>query len=264
MSIKQASTVDVLLPVRLPAPWLTDTLEGLKMQTFQSWNLIVIIHGHAGDVPETVTQKFPEATVVVLPSTSSFVDVLNSGLEVSSATYLARLDADDIPERTRLETQSRFLDENPDTALVCSRVTRIGTNGQVLGTYPSAVPRGDLLRGLRWKNIIPHPTVMIRRVAFKNLRSYNSAAVYVEDYEFWLRLASSSKIYMLPEPLVRYRVHEHQVTRTKAISKAGRAAVYRAKRDLAWERGELTIMVMIRHALWSTAQILRAISRKEL
>ena len=44
--------------------------------------------------------------------------VMNQGLELARAKYVARMDADDISVPTRLAEQVRFLEDNPDIGVV--------------------------------------------------------------------------------------------------------------------------------------------------
>lgn len=256
------ASIDILLPVRLPAPWLDEALAGMEAQTTDTWRLVCVVHGDVGDVPEKVTRLHPDSVVVTVPGTATLVDVLNAGLAHCTATYIARLDADDIPEPDRLRQQRIHLDAHPRTALVCTGVRWIDERGNLIATPKGLSEDDPVLDGLRWKNVIAHPTVMLRADAITAVGGYKATATHAEDYDLWLRLAGAWDLARLPEPLLRYRIHGAQITKTKAISAEGRRAIKQSRLALARQRGESVAAARIRQAIWSAPQILRSIRRR--
>lgn len=248
-------SVDVLLPIRSPAPWLHETLESLNAQTSTDWRLVAVLHGDPEALPALIRSVTPDAMTLAAPETATLSDVLNIGLRNCTAPFVARIDADDIAEPERLATQLRYLQEHPEIGLVCSPVRFINEAGHAIGTATKA--QSSVLRGLRWRNVIAHPTVMIRRAAVEGTGGYDSTARHAEDYELWLRLAARWQVVELAPPLLRYRIHDDQVTRTKAIPAESRAAVGRARRALAKARNESELAAGIRHLVWLTPQVVR-------
>ena len=252
--------VDVLLPTRAPAPWLAETLDGLNAQVGCSWRLIAVVHGDASGLAPLILAKVPDAVVVPMPPDARLQDLLNAGLDVCTATYVARQDHDDIPEPTRLAAQRAFLDEHPAVLAVGSAATVIDERGGMVGIR--RLPVGaQVLKRLRWKSALVHPSVMFRRASVVEAGGYDPRATHAEDYELWLRLAALGNLDNLPEPLLRYRVHSEQVSRAKAVPHATRVVVARSRRALARSRRESLLMAQVRQAVWSVPQILRSIQR---
>jgi len=251
------SAVDVLLPVRPPAPWLEESLEGLSAQTTSLWHLVCVIHGEEGNIADLVYKFAPNATIVSVSAERSFVDVLNAGLEKCNSQYIARIDADDIPEPERIEKQSQFLDANPGVGLVCSNVTWIDSNGETIRV--DKIDKLPVIKGLRWKNVIAHPSVMFRRQAILSMAGYSDRATHAEDYELWLRLAADWDLARIKTPLIRYRSHDGQVTRTSALQVESRQAILTARLALARKRRESVLAARLRHVAWSAPQILRCL-----
>ncbi len=238
MSDDSVSTVDVLMPVRGPAPWLESTLDGLCRQTMTDWRLVAVCHGDSPAVVQTIRRLVPGAVILTAPERVGLPEVLNVGLASCTASFVARIDSDDIPCLDRFERQVEFLSSHPDVALVASPVTLINESGAALGGVSGPSTSAQLNRGLRWKCAIQHPSVMFRRSTIVELGGYDPLARHVEDYELWLRLAAVASVYTLAEPLTEYRVHPGQVTRTKVIGKPARVLVGRARLSLARSRGE--------------------------
>ena len=250
-------TVDVLLPIRSPAPWLEATLAGLIRQSLPSWRLVAVCHGDSPAVEQNIRRLVPNALLLTAPEEGGLPDLLNLGLASCTASFVARIDSDDIPCLDRFERQVEFLSSHPDVALVASPVMLIDESGAALGRLSGPSTSAELIRGLRWKCVIQHPSVMFRRTSIVELGGYDPLARHVEDYELWLRLAAVAGVETLAEPLTEYRVHAGQVTRTKVIGKPARALVGQARVALARSRGESIGMARLRQFVWASRQVLR-------
>lgn len=254
--------VDVLLPVRDPAPYLDETLDGLTAQTMQAWRLIAVIHGDPSRLSSRISQSVPDAVILNADASASLVDVLNLGLRACTAPYVARIDADDIPEPDRLRAQTHFLEEHPDVAILGTLYRRINESGVLIDTEPLSLFEGRALDTLMWRNIIAHPTVMARTAALRQLGGYRPEATHAEDYELWMRAAALWDVEVLQESLLRYRIHANQVTQTKAIPHRSRRAIGKTRRDLARARGMSKVSAQFRQTVWAAPQWLRMIQRR--
>jgi len=252
--------VDVLLPTRAPSPWLAQTLDGLLAQTHPHWRLVAVVHGDPSELAPLILEKVPAAVIVPMTSDARLQHLLNAGLDACTAPYVARQDHDDIPEPTRLAEQVAFLQSHPEVVAVGSNATEIDADGNPIG--PRSVPSGPaVLKGLRWKSQLIHPSVMLRREAVQSVGGYDVDATNAEDYELWLRLAALGSLDNLPGPLLRYRVHAQQMSQARAIPASTRAIVGRSRRALARARRESLIMAQIRQLAWSSRQFGRGIRR---
>lgn len=254
--------VSVLIPVRSPAPWLDDTLAGLLSQTISDWELVVVVHGDDAGLEAQVHSRVATGRVLAAPVEWTLPQVLNHGLAACTGEVVARLDADDIPEPARLARQVEYLRDHPDVVLVCTPVALVDESGAALGREVGPTDEAQLIRGMRWKCVIQHPSVMFRRQAVLELGGYDPRARHVEDYELWLRLAGRGRLGLLAEPLTRYRVHPAQVTRTTVIGRPARELVGSARRAWARQRGESVLMARVRQAVWAGRQVLREVGTR--
>ena len=253
--------VDVLLPIRAPAPWLRETLEGLKQQTGIDWHLIAVIHGEDQGMRALIESFNIPVTIANAPEAGNLADVLNLGLSLATSMFVARIDHDDIPEPNRLQRQCQALRNDPECAVLASSATLINESGQVVGIRECPESAEDVLRTSRWKTAIMHPTVTFRRDVIVGLGGYSHTAVNVEDYELWLRVLVHRKIRSLPERLLRYRLHSGQMTQTKLISKSAAKVIRDSRLALARARGESLVAAEFRQLVWATKQSIRRNSR---
>jgi len=257
----QSAEVDVVLPLRNPAPWLEETLIGLEQQRFPSWHLICTIHEDSLDLRERILTRFPSATVISVADDLNFPAVLNIGVRSGKAKYIARIDQDDVPLPDRLSKQFEFLESNPDVSVVATPVITIDSAGNYVGTA-FRVPTRAIKRRLMLKNCIAHPSIMMRRATFTSVGGYAEEAVNGEDYELWLRISSLASIACLNEPLLRYRRHDGQMSKVGFMDASARTTVRRARADLAGPGLYNRMRAEVAHIVWSFPQLLRGWRRK--
>ena len=126
----------------------------------------------------------------------------------ASGTYVARMDADDMSEKTRLEEQLRYM-EKTDVVLCGLWAKGIDEKGNIL--YPLHYPPEkdkDILAMLVKHNPFIHPSVMFKKESFVSVGGYHSFFKYVEDYELWTRMIAKGSLGNIGKELIFYRLHD--------------------------------------------------------
>jgi len=210
--------VSVILPVRDGERWLRDALNSVLAQTLSDLELVAIDDGSADATPAILDEvRARDPRVVVLrQEREGLVAALNRGLAQARAPLVARLDADDIALPGRLSRQCEYLRAHPDVVLLGGWAETMDEEGVSRGKQMRPRP-GPLRETLMRKNPFIHSTVMFRAEAARKIGGYRAAFEAAEDYDLWLRLSEIGEIAILPDVLIRYRVHGGSVTRTKAL-----------------------------------------------
>lgn len=201
------STVSALVPVRNGMPYLGDALVSLQRQTHAPDEIVVVDDGSDDGTPDflRLASRADSRVRVLTGPAAGLVEALNLGLGETRSDWIVRLDADDVALPHRIETQLRFLGENPDCVLVGSAYGFIDTSGRPLGRsthLEMTTPRRfDPLHDPN----VPHPSVMFRRDAVLELGGYRQL-VPAEDLDLWLRLADRHPLGYLDDVLVDVRV----------------------------------------------------------
>lgn len=246
--------VSVLLPVAPRARWLAEAVESVKRQTWESWNIVVVLDGPCAENADTLTHAGLDdrLTLIELPTRSGVASALNAGLQACTGEFVARIDADDQCLRQRLERQANeFRQRGSRLWVLGSSAILFDRMGREVGFRPAVTNSHRVRRRLAWRNALIHPSVMFRRQEILSLGGYNTETSRAEDYELWLRIARVAELDNLPQPLIQYRLHEGQHSRGP---RAAQTAVIRAAR-----RGIATsisgrVAADIRHGLWLTNQ----------
>lgn len=252
------SIIDVLIPVRAPAPWLAEALESVVRQTWASWRLIVVMDGYSDQVQAVcdALDTLNEVTVAAMPERSGLVSVLNRGIAISEAEFIARLDADDVCHPDRLTVQIDYMRRNPDCVALGTGVRLVSEDGTPRGAR-TAKQRGSVLRRLRWRSAVVHPSVMMRSDAVRYVGGYCTKAVHAEDFDLWLRLAQVGEVHALTDALLDYRAHGGQVTSGVKVPSLTRRRIGESRSALARSRSESVIAARGRQAMWVAANKLK-------
>ena len=132
------------------------------------------------------------------------------------APYLAILHDDDRWDPQFLERRVAFLDEHPSCSFVFSRCFLIDSRGSYVDVWEESLSPGvhspaSFLPALYEHNIVPVPTVVVRRLAYESIGAAFHDLLF-NDHEFWLRLGSRWDVGFLPTLDAAYRVHNNQTT----------------------------------------------------
>jgi glycosyltransferase involved in cell wall biosynthesis len=180
-----------------------------------------------------------DARLKVLTRThEGIVASLNAGLAAANSKYIARMDADDISESSRLERQVAYLDEHPECVAVGCSVLVIDSDGEPLWVASSPVSHEDIEKELLIGNggALRHPSAIFPRSALDTVGSYREFLRLAEDLDLYLRLGEIGRLANLDEALLHYRVHRFSanLTRTHEMQEAVIRAIASAYERRDW------------------------------
>lgn len=204
-----SKTVSVIMPVYNAERYLDEAVESILEQTFSDFEFIITDDGST-DTSLARLRRYadrdPRIRLTSRPNTG-YVNALIEAVPLAKGKYIARMDADDISLPERFERQVRFLEQNPEYAVVGSKVLLIDSDGAPLKYMGERQQHQDIdgahLRGEG--GAIIHPAAMIRTEAMRAIGGYR--LLKDEDLDLFLRLAEYGKVANLPEALLHYRQH---------------------------------------------------------
>lgn len=247
---------DIVLPVKLPAPWLQDCIKSIERIQSPDFNLIISIHG-SSLTNETENAQIRNFSIVSSPASATLSDVLNAGITEGTSPFVVRIDADDLMCQERVRLQISILEADPQLVGVGSDAVVIDENGMGVGYRKGSGNREQTLRKLAWRNPLIHPSMTFRRSTFDHVGGYNPKAFLAEDYDLWLRMASIGDLMSISKPLIQYRIHTQQTSRRGLVSKQARSHVRRSQLNLAQARGKNAFLADLRGSTWSAHHTIR-------
>lgn len=212
--------VTVLLAVKDGEPWVRRAVDSVLGQTLDDFELLVVDDASADSTAATL-EAYGDPRVRVLRNERNLGQVasLNRGLREARGEYVARLDHDDWCLPTRLARQAEVLEREPAVGLVGSWMRLADEDGRTIGRMHAALDdyAEFLYATLIMQVLVSHPASMYRRAPVVELGGYDEATGPAEDKDLWRRLALGRwDARIVPEELVVYRLHDRQLSQTRA------------------------------------------------
>lgn len=222
--------VSVIIPSYNHARFLREAVDSVLQQTLADLELVVVDDG-SQDQSLDILRGYADARLRVIAQENRGAHAaINRGIEISTGTYIAILNSDDVYAPERLAKMAACLRENPGAGLAASHIQVIDPGGARLGVkhgfydlepWPLAHPEKSFRSGndsyapLLTENYLATTSNyffernLIERIGgFRPLR-------YAHDWDFALRAAEHSRgrLALLPEPLLNYRIHPQNTIR---------------------------------------------------
>lgn len=199
--------------------WVKKAIESIINQTYQSIEFIIVLDNPDNAIIRNIVYEYSKKDnrIIVIENEKNLglVSSLNKALKLSKGAYIARMDADDISEKERIEKQLIFLKKNKSD-LVGSGVAFIDESDNLMFGKAEKLHYSDyyIKHTLDFQNCIYHPTWLVRKELFLYLNGYRNIS-YCEDFDFLLRAKeSNAKLDVLKEVLVYYRYNTKGISRT--------------------------------------------------
>jgi glycosyltransferase involved in cell wall biosynthesis len=214
-ALPKTPAVSVVMPVYRPDPaYFAAAIDSVLAQTFSDWEMIIVEDpsdrpGHA------VVEERRDSRIRYLLNSqrTGLARQHNRAVAEARADLIARFDADDICEPSRLAEQVSFLERHPDIDVVACQLTIIDAEGLSIGLRRYPQKHDAIVRAMHRYNPISGSNAMFRRrIAVQAGGWRETSNRPAQDYEWYSRLAARGcRFAVLPDFLVRYRRHGEQI-----------------------------------------------------
>ena len=175
--------------------------------------------------------------IIRLPENLGITRALNAGLhwlkDKKNFRSVARLDCGDLCADTRFGQAGRISSvRHPDIDLVGSWCIFKNFSSGIAYRYATPTEHKKIARGMYFRNIFIHPTVMWRASTVEKAGIYPENFPHAEDYGFFYEILSKGKAAVLPEDLVTC-----EITR-KGLSSRFRMEQLKSRRKVVRQYGK--------------------------
>jgi teichuronic acid biosynthesis glycosyltransferase TuaG len=212
-----APRVSILMPAFNAGRFIAETIESVRAQTLQDWQLLVVddlSRDNTCAVVETLAARDPRIRLLCRKEQGGPAKARQTGLEAAAGRYLAFLDSDDLWLPEKLSAQLRFM-EDQKAAFSYTQFRRMSENGAKIGRLipvPGRMSYSDLLGN----TAIATSSVILDRAAIGPFAMPDTGA---DDLALWLDILKRGLVaHGLQRDLMRYRVILRSVLRTKLDS----------------------------------------------
>jgi len=210
--------VTVLTTVYNGLPYLKESIESTLNQTYSDFDFLII--DDASPDPEVVkcirSYKDSRINLVINEENLGVSKTINKALKLIRTPYVVRSDQDDINLPDRVEEQVNFLEENPNTSIICSWEHTIDGEGKYGKDWKRSLKDYGEFLGPVLLGICPiwHPSIAFRTQAMIDCGGFKTEYVRAEDFEVTARLASKRyEASIIPKFLLLQR--QHQASQSK-------------------------------------------------
>jgi glycosyltransferase involved in cell wall biosynthesis len=207
--------VSVLMSCYNAARWVEEAIQSVLNQTFADFEFIIVDDGSTDDTLNILHRKaaLDPRFVIIAKANTGLGDSLNAGIHRARGEWIARLDADDVWEPTRLARQIERARADASLVFIGTGLVIIDENGVRQATHRYPTEHAGLLRHLRQvRRFPPHSSALYRSEAVRLVGGYRTRIRRAQDWDLWLRLSTLGHLACIPEPLVRIRKHATQVS----------------------------------------------------
>ena len=206
----------VVIPCYNDLSGLIESLNSIHYHD-EKFAILIIDDGSDDPVQRSVLKPFLtkdlQLEIIRIPVNMGITNALNAGLQwlrdhSTQFRYVARLDCGDLCDVNRFHRQVEYMDHHPDTDLLGSWCVFRNFDNDESYTYktPSDIKR--IRRGMYFRNIFIHPTVMWRAESMRD-KSYPEKFPHAEDYGLFYELIHQDlKCVILPEVLMICRLRQ--------------------------------------------------------
>ncbi len=208
--------VSVLMSVYNAESYLCEAIDSILQQSFKEFEFI-IIDDASTDNSCAIVKQYQDKRIKLIENEHNLglTRSLNKGISFARGKYIARMDADDVSNPTRLDRQLAYMEAHPKVG-VCGTWVRYRDIMGRTKTWKYETKDEDIKIHLLYRNRIAHPSVMIRRsVLLENHLVYNEEFLTTQDYELWVRLSNFCQLANLSHTLLSYRRQETSISVNK-------------------------------------------------
>jgi len=214
--------VSVILTSFNHEKFLREAINSVLNQTYQDFELI-IWDDASSDNSWHLIKQYADARIKAFRNDTRKRGIwgVNKAIsEIASGRYIAIHHSDDVWEPDKLEKQVAFLNAHNDIGAVFTHALVIKEDGQSLADRNHFYfnifdqPNRNRHEWLRFffchGNVLCHPSVLVRKSCYEKCGLYRYGLAQICDFDLWIRLCSKYEIHILPEKLVRFRIHDDE------------------------------------------------------
>jgi glycosyltransferase involved in cell wall biosynthesis len=207
----EAPFISVIIPTFNRLELLKETVASVRNQTFRNFEIIVVNDGSSDGTAEWLGSQ-PDLHALNQEN-SGIAASRNNGARVGRGRWLAFLDHDDLWAPEKLAVQAEFVKSNPEVALVAARHVRLGKKFR--GSGQGRWTKGDLFVEEYSRSFIHTSSVMIRRDVFEEIEGFPTCYRFADEFDVWLKIASTYPLAYVDEPLVFIRLYESNTSHNR-------------------------------------------------
>ncbi len=201
--------VSVIISAYNCEKYIEESINSILNQTYKNIEILLVDDNSTDNTVKKIKKVIQgKKNVKFIQNTKNLglTKNLNKLIEISNGEYIARMDADDVSDLTRIEKQVQYLINNPKITIIGSFGKYINERNELEEYKKMPISNDEIVKIMPKVNPIIHPSVMYRKNEIVRIGMYDERFKKVQDYDLWFRAMSNNlKFYNIPEALILLR-----------------------------------------------------------
>jgi glycosyltransferase involved in cell wall biosynthesis len=225
-------TISAVIAAYQSQDTLAEALDSVLGQTRPPDEVVVVDDGST-DATAAILASYGDRIQVVRQENAGYPAAMNRAIATSTGDVVAPIGADDIWLPQKLEWQAEALERHPDVGVHFGHAVLFG---RIEGDHPRPRDTGVLDNRRLWDdffeiNVINTPGVIIDRQVFGRV-GWFADRFLADDYQFFFNaMRAGIRFYYEPRSIVRYRMHDNNITNATLELREAMMQVRRANAD---------------------------------
>jgi teichuronic acid biosynthesis glycosyltransferase TuaG len=217
--------VSIVIPLFNKEDFIIQTLNSVVVQTYKSWECIIVDDGSTDASPALVKDFFSKHNInytFLTQVNHGPSSARNLGIKASNGVYVALLDADDVWLPSKLERQVAFMEDNPDINLCLTNY--IIFNDDKPRQIKVVRAKNPLTQIKNWLNMrgfggLVESTGLFRRACVNDEILFDPNMQTTEGLDFTVKWFLNGRIEVFNQLLTLYRISNNQLHKNTELIK---------------------------------------------
>ncbi|MGB9596142.1 MAG: glycosyltransferase family 2 protein [Candidatus Poribacteria bacterium] len=206
--------VSVIIPVYNQEKYIKECIDSVINQSYANVEIIVVDDGSTDKTPD-ILRAYGDKIKYIRQENQGPSSAINNGIKSANGSLICWLGSDDLYMPNKIEHQVELLQREQSISIVYSDYITIDSYGNEINkVHILHPPQEKFARTMLIRNFINGSTVMMRRECLDKVGYYDESLRADPDGDMWFRLLKNGyKFGHISEPLVKYRLHQNNVSR---------------------------------------------------
>jgi glycosyltransferase involved in cell wall biosynthesis len=207
--------ITIITPTLNQVNFIEQTIASVLTQEYPDLEYLVIDGGSTDGTIE-ILKKYEGSLIWTSERDNGQVDAINKGLHQARGEIVAYLNSDDIYSPGTLLLVGSYFLNNPTAQIVTGKCHNVDINGKsirsVITFYKNLWLRLGATNFLKVINYISQPATFWRKSLHNSFGYFDLQYRFAMDYDFWLRIVSTTKLHLLNRYLASFRIYPTSIT----------------------------------------------------
>jgi len=229
--------VSIMMPAYNAEAYIQEAIESCQKQTYKDWELCIVDDGSEDNTYEiALWASVKDDRVRVIHQKHGGCPVArNASLAMMTGDMVAKQDADDLQDPTRIEKSVNYLLNN-DIDIVTCKMMWLLPNGEMQLQKAGAMQQMSYMKGRGGRPV--NASIVAWKVIYDRVGGYDPNQPAGSDGDWNFRaILKKVRWGFIPEPLYIYRRHPLQITKRLSRQQRLTHELSRKKYSHAWRTG---------------------------